>query len=381
MPMAASSDRYSAFVTRIGQLVPRAGIGIGPDRTIREAAERMTEESIGSLVVLESGEPAGMVTKTDVVRRVIAAGLDPGEPVRRVMSPDVVTVSADACVFDGLMTMIRNGIGHLVVMDAGRFVGVLSEGDWLAFQRHHPLALLQRIDSAPSVESLADYRREAMAFLAALFESEGTARSLTELVTEINDRTARRVIDISLAETAEPPPAAFAWIAMGSEGRREQTLSTDQDNGLVFADVAGAETEPVGLNRLMERYEGSEARLGERVAEATASADAEMKQLGTVLDSLGQGVIVCDAAGNVVRYNRTARSLLEPSHEPRLGQPVYGMVEKSCATTPWRTSPPSLPPESGIRRWSSPRSVRPGTRSGAASHRWRTMMRRFTASS
>lgn len=207
MPMAASSDSYSAFETRIGQLVPRAGIGIGPDRTIREAAERMTEESIGSPVVLESGEPAGMVTKTDVVRRVIA------------------------------------------------------------------------------------------------------------------------------------------------------------------------------LNRLMERYEGSEARLGERVAEATASADAEMKQLGTVLDSLGQGVIVCDAAGNVVRYNRTARSLLEPSHEPRLGQPVYGMVEKSCATTPWRTSPPSLPPESGIRRWSSPRSVRPGTRSGVASHRWRTMMRRFTASS
>ncbi len=245
MPMAASSDRYSAFETRIGQLVPRAGVGIGPDRTIREAAERMTEESIGSLVVLESGEPVGMVTKTDVVRRVIAAGLDPGEPVRRVMSPEVVTVSADACVFDGLMTMIRNGIGHLVVVDAGRFAGVLSEGDWLAFQRHHPLALLQRIESAPSVDALADYRREALDFLAALFESEGTARSLTELVTEINDRTARRVIDISLTEMAEPLPAAFAWIAMGSEGRREQTLSTDQDNGLVFADVAGAETEPV----------------------------------------------------------------------------------------------------------------------------------------
>ena len=78
----------------------------------------------------------------------------------------------------------------------------------------------------------------------------------------------------------------------------------------------------------MERYEDSEARVEERVAEATASVDAEMKQLGTVLDSLGQGVIVCDAAGVVVRYNRTARSLLEPSHEPRLGRPVYGIVEK-----------------------------------------------------
>ena len=96
-------------------------------------------------------------------------------------------------------------------------------------------------------------------------------------------------------------------------------------------DAAGAEAASRlagGLNRLMERYEDSEARVEERVAEATASVDAEMKQLGTVLDSLGQGVIVCDAAGVVVRYNRTARSLLEPSHEPRLGRPVYGIVEK-----------------------------------------------------
>ena len=68
---------------------------------------------------------------------------------------------------------------------------------------------------------------------------------MTELVTEINDRVARRVIEITLAEMAETPPVAFAWIAMGSEGRREQTLSTDQDNGLVFADVADAELEPV----------------------------------------------------------------------------------------------------------------------------------------
>ena len=83
-----------------------------------------------------------------------------------------------------------------------------------------------------------------------------------------------------------------------------------------------------GLNRLMGRYEDSEARFEQRIAEATASADAEINQFGTVLDSLGQGVIVCDAQGLVVRYNRTARKLLEPSHEPRLGRSVYGIVEK-----------------------------------------------------
>ena len=239
--MAAPKDTCSAFDTRVGELVARSGIGIGSDRPIREAATRMTEESIGSLVVIESGEPVGIVTKTDVVRRVIAAGVDAGEPVGRVMSRDLVTIDAEAYLFDGLMTMIRNRVGHLVVTDGGRFAGVVSEGDWIAFQRHHPLALLQRIEKAPSVEALAEHRREALDFLEALFETEGTVRSLTELVTEINDRVTRRVIDIGVAEMTEPPPAAFAWLALGSEGRREQTLSTDQDNGLVFADVESAE--------------------------------------------------------------------------------------------------------------------------------------------
>ena len=243
--MVDASRTYSPFDTRVGELVVRSGIGIGPARTIREAAARMAEESVGSLVVVEAGTPVGIVTKTDVVRRVVAAGVGPGEPVQRVMSGDLITIGADAYLFDALMTMIRNGIGHLVVTDAGRFAGVVSAGDWLAFQRNQPLALLQRIDGAPTVASLADYRSEALDFLEELFNDAGTARSLTELVTEINDRVTRRVIDISLAELTEPPPASFAWLAMGSEGRREQTLSTDQDNGLVFAHAADAGPEPV----------------------------------------------------------------------------------------------------------------------------------------
>ena len=242
--MTVPANKYSAFDTHVRDLVTRAGVGISPHRTVREAAERMTAESVGSLVVIESGEPVGIVTKTDVVRRVIAAGVDPGAPVSRVMSPEIVTIGADAYLFDALMAMIRNGIGHLVVTDAGRFAGVLSERDWLIMQRRHPLALLQRIESAPSVERLAGHRREALDFLEELFESEGTARSLTELATEINDRVTRRVIDLSLAEMGEAPPTPFAWLAMGSEGRREQTLSTDQDNGLVFADMADARLEP-----------------------------------------------------------------------------------------------------------------------------------------
>ncbi len=90
----------------------------------------------------------------------------------------------------------------------------------------------------------------------------------------------------------------------------------------------GADRLASGLNRLMERYQHSEGKIEGRIAEATASVDAHRRQLATILDSLGQGVIVCDAEGVVVRYNRTARSLLEPSHEPRVGGLVYGIVAR-----------------------------------------------------
>jgi CBS domain-containing protein len=174
---------------------------------------------------------------------------DPHVPVRDVLTRELVTVRPDQSIFDGLLLMIRHDIGHLVVLEGGRLAGIVSERDWLTYQEQHPAALLRQMDLAASIEELAALRAKANRLVRRLFMREGTAEALTHLVTEINDRVVRRVIELCLVAMAEAGegerPAPFAWIAMGSEGRSEQTLSTDQDNGLVFAEVPAGEVERV----------------------------------------------------------------------------------------------------------------------------------------
>ncbi len=243
--MTNSSPGLSPFSHSLKDLVKGEVITISPDMSVVDAARRMHEANVGSLVVTSGGRPAGIITKSDLVERVLLPALNPGTPLSEVLSTDLVTIEKDRPIFDGLLLMIRHNISHLIVTDGGQLAGLVSERDWLTYQGNHPAALMRQFDTAPDMETLAALRAKAMPLIRNLFENEGTAAALTHFVTEINDRAARRVIRLAL-EGIEPelgpPPVPFAWIAMGSEGRAEQTLATDQDNGLLFADVPEADS-------------------------------------------------------------------------------------------------------------------------------------------
>lgn len=244
MPYTPPEQGLSPFSHTMAELVKGDVRTIAAEAPAVEAARRMGAEGVGSLVVLEGGRPVGIVTKTDLVARVLVPACDPHVPVGEVRSRELVTVGPREPIFEGLLLMIQHGIGHLVVMDGPRLVGVVSERDWLTFQERHPAALLRRIDTTEDIATLARLRGQAQGLVRRLFRDEGTAEALTRFVTEINDRVSQRVITLCLRELeaeAGPPPVPFAWLALGSEGRAEQTLSTDQDNGLLFADVPEAE--------------------------------------------------------------------------------------------------------------------------------------------
>lgn len=242
--MEKTADRkgFSPFTCKVSELVTGPGLTIASGSTVGQAAELMTTSGVGSLVIMGQGKPVGIVTKTDMVRRVLAAGGSPDGAVDDIMSTDIISIEGERPVFDALMLMIHNQVGHLLVTNGGGMEAVVSDRDWLTFQRRHPAALFQQIERAGSVEQLAELRGRANGLVRAVFGWEGTAAALTDLVTEINDRTSKRVIELAL-QAKGPPPAPFAWIAMGSEGRGEQTLSTDQDNGIVFQDVQSGKLE------------------------------------------------------------------------------------------------------------------------------------------
>jgi CBS domain-containing protein len=213
----------------------------------------MAEAGAGSIVVVgPDGRPEGIVTDRDLRTRVVAAGRSGDEPVAAIMSSPVVGVSPETLAFEALLEMTRGNIHHLAVVESGRLIGVLSSHDFLLLQTAAPLELARVIESQPSIEGLARIVPRLSGVVRGLFAQGVTGYELGRIVAELNDLVIRRVLRLVEEELrqgpAGAPPARFAWLALGSEGRREQTLLTDQDNALVHEDV------PPGLRGLAERY-------------------------------------------------------------------------------------------------------------------------------
>lgn len=235
---------------------PLAGIGsrspvsVLPDTPLRTALEGMSKANVGSLVIVsEDRKPLGVFTRTDLLDRVVLADLPHTAPISQAMSPTPYMLEENATAYDAMLAMATNGIRHVLVTDAeGRLTGVVSERDLFALQRVGLRQIRQTIESAENVEALqqsaADVRQLSFNMLAQGIGAE----QLTQFISALNDAITRRVIQLNLANH-NFDGIEWAWLAFGSEGRDEQTFSTDQDNGIVFAC-----TDPAAVDALKQRF-------------------------------------------------------------------------------------------------------------------------------
>jgi CBS domain-containing protein len=201
----------------------------------------MTAEGVGSVIVLDAaGGPVGIVTDRDLRRRVLAGGRSPDDAAASVMSSPVVSLSPEASVYEALLEMTRRDIHHLALVEAGRLVGVVSSHDLVLLQAAAPLELARAIPAAAARADLAALMPRFADVTRRLSQTGVSAYQIGRLVSELNDQVIRRVVvfaedDLRQAGAGDPP-LPFCWLVLGSEGRREQTLHTDQDNALVYED-------------------------------------------------------------------------------------------------------------------------------------------------
>jgi CBS domain-containing protein len=220
-----------------------------PDITVREAAQRMSAERVNSIVVVdEQGSGLGILTDWDLRERVVAAGRSLNTPVHEVMSSPLVTIDADRLLLEAVRLLIARRINHLVVTEEGKPFGMLTAFDLLVQQGTSPLFLARAIERETHTERLALVLEQAQRQLIPFLLSRGIrASEIAQLVSEINDRVVARVLGL-LEQELGPPPVPYCWLVYGSEGRREQTIRTDQDNGILYADP------PTGEEELVRRY-------------------------------------------------------------------------------------------------------------------------------
>lgn len=211
----------------------------GPRTPIGSALRIMSERKIGSIVVADDvGRPVGIFTLKDLLNRVALPGTSLDAPIAQVMTPDPVGVPRSAFAFEAAMAMAAAGVRHVVVVEDGRLIGVVSERDLFAMQRVGLVNLSKAIAVAGSIGDLAALARDVHRLVGQMMAQGVKGAQIAQIITLVNDQTVERVIDLTLAASGAPP-FPFTWLAFGSEGRQEQTLKTDQDNGILFETPEG----------------------------------------------------------------------------------------------------------------------------------------------
>ena len=217
--------------------------------TIIGAAKKMTENEVGSIIVVNDAlQPVGIVTDRDLRRSVAIAVVSRRAPISEIMSSPVQCIKGTATVAEVQILMLRSGYHHLVQTsdgtDKGRVTGVISEHDVLLLQGNNPAVIIQEISRARHPKYLPELRERAERILRTYLEKEVAISYITALMTQINDEIIRKCMKFGLARMQADglgnPPALFDWLALGSQGRGEQLLRTDQDNALIFEDVPEA---------------------------------------------------------------------------------------------------------------------------------------------
>ena len=184
-----------------------------------------------------SQQPVGIVTDCDLRNRVVSREFNVNSPVFEIMSSPLVRIPDEALLYEAVLQIEGNAISHLAVEDrVGRIVGMFSNEDLLEVQRNSISYLIKEVSAADTVESLKKIHNKIPVLVKILLESGSRVRNITYLISTITDAITHRLVEFAIEEMGEPP-AEFAFLALGSEGRREQTLVTDQDNAIVFEDV------------------------------------------------------------------------------------------------------------------------------------------------
>ncbi|MBI9033243.1 MAG: cache domain-containing protein [Bacteroidales bacterium] len=201
-----------------------------------QAATLMARKKQKVIFVSHQGKIVGVVNESDFCNRFLVKGLEPDTQIAQIMSSPVIRISDHALLYEAKLIINNEHISHLVVTNAeGQMYGVLSNTDILEIQQNSLSVFIKEIALTDDVQQLKLIYQRIPVLLKALFDSGIKASNITRLISKVADEICRKIINLALQEMAEPP-CSFAFIALGSEGRREQTLNTDQDNAIIIED-------------------------------------------------------------------------------------------------------------------------------------------------
>jgi CBS domain-containing protein len=222
----------ASFVLEVERIIYKKPVVCNPELTIAGAAFEMDKNSVSSIVAVDTNAiPIGILTHKDL-KKVLISG-DRLDPVTEFMSSPVKTINVQTTIFEAYTKMIEAGIDHLVVTKNDKVFGIITRKD---IQIHlEPsfsiVKLFRKVHKAASIDELKTVFEGLMVSVSKTAMTGPNFFDLTKMLSSVHDALVSKVIQILIAEHA---PAQFLWVHMGSSGRKEEIIATDQDNALVY---------------------------------------------------------------------------------------------------------------------------------------------------
>jgi CBS domain-containing protein len=246
-----ASIEQQSFSSTLASVIRREPVSCLPGTSIREVLGVMRDAHLGSMIVVDAErKPLGIFTLPDLLERVVLAGFPIDKPISAVMSREPLSLPPGALAYEAALVMARKGFRHVLVTERdGTLRGILSERDLFSLQRVGLRQISAAIRQADSVAALAGLSKDIRQLTHNMMAQGVAAEQLTHLISTLNDLLTARIIELecSTAGLLQPDSgqAGLCWLALGSEGRQEQTFYTDQDNGIIFTVPAGETADSV----------------------------------------------------------------------------------------------------------------------------------------
>ncbi|MFH7015072.1 DUF294 nucleotidyltransferase-like domain-containing protein [Flavobacterium sp. FlaQc-47] len=214
----------------------------GPSTTARDIAKMMTKQKVGAILIVDEMLPIGIITDKDLRNKIVTGDYSILTTAETIMTKPVITYPKKMTVTEAQMAMMKSNISYLCLTKDGtintKAVGILSKHDVMVALGNNPAVLIKALKRAKKTKDIKPIRSRIMQLLQGYLDQNIPMTLISKIITELNEACTTRVIEISLEKMSSPPPVKFAWLALGSQGRSEQMLHTDQDNAIVYENVS-----------------------------------------------------------------------------------------------------------------------------------------------
>ncbi len=233
------------FSKKIESIEYRDIVSCHINTTVHDAAKLMAAGKVSCLFIKdEDGKLTGFITDITIRDKVVANMLSYNTPVGSIMDTPLVSINSEAYVYDVILQMFRSRTGYLLIEKEGEYVGFITRNKLLSEQGQSPLVFIQSVKQSLSIDELKRKWQSVPEMVLQLLNNGVHAEIVNQVITTVSDTIAVKIIEGIINEMG-PLPAKFVFMVLGSEGRKEQTLKTDQDNAIIYEDKANEHREEV----------------------------------------------------------------------------------------------------------------------------------------